>query len=285
MRRRFCGRIFRCGGGMRLRAEDAVRNSKSYSEGEALRLGLIEVVAADDASLLAQLDRRTVKRFGGATEVLHLAGARVVVEPPSVRERLLSRLTSADLDVLLLVFGGAADLPGVQCAGNDCSGRAGDTDGGAGAVWAEPAAGAAYGGVAAAGGAGADAAGGEGGESWDPGGGGGWVPGVFGLATLVDGPVDGMRVHAGTALGAGVGFGVVTFGLAWVAWRARRNKRLLGPEAMVGMRGVVLRALEPAGQVEVRGEIWSAVVASGVVGVGAAVTVRRVEGLVLVVEG
>ena len=51
-------------------AEDAVRNSKSYSESEALKLHLIDVVAADDNALLATLNGRTIKRFHGASETL-----------------------------------------------------------------------------------------------------------------------------------------------------------------------------------------------------------------------
>ena len=57
---------------------------------------------------------------------------------------------------------------------------------------------------------------------------------VFGLATLVNGPAPEMRVHFGVAAGAGVGFGVITFGLAWIAVKARQAKRLTGPQAMIG---------------------------------------------------
>src|SRR6202012_4805587 len=36
----------------------------------------------------------------------------------------------------------------------------------------------------------------------------------FGLAILVDGPIPDLRVHTATAVGAGLGFGAITFGLA-----------------------------------------------------------------------
>ena len=103
---------------------------------------------------------------------------------------------------------------------------------------------------------------------------------VFGLATLVDGPIAEMRVHLGTAFGAGLGFGGISFGLAWVAMRARRNKVLTGPQAMVGERAVVMNA---RGQVEVRGELWAAR-GGRVLVVGETVRVTGVDGLVLVVE-
>ena len=57
---------------------------------------------------------------------------------------------------------------------------------------------------------------------------------IFGLATLVDGPIPELRVHTATAIGAGLGFGSISFGLAWIALRARRGKVLTGPQAMIG---------------------------------------------------
>jgi membrane-bound serine protease (ClpP class) len=92
-----------------------------------------------------------------------------------------------------------------------------------------------------------------------------------------------MRVHYGVAAGAGIGFGVITFGLAWIAVRARKSKRLTGPEAMVGHLAVAMTPLAPTGQVEVRGEIWAARLASGVEGVsaGTEVKVEAVDGLTL----
>jgi len=66
-------------------AEDAVRNSKSFSESESLKLNLIDAVAPDDNTLLAQLDGRTIKRFNGASQTLHLAHANIDALPPSTR--------------------------------------------------------------------------------------------------------------------------------------------------------------------------------------------------------
>jgi membrane-bound serine protease (ClpP class) len=108
---------------------------------------------------------------------------------------------------------------------------------------------------------------------------------VLGLATLVNGPTPEMRVHYGVAAGAGIGFGVITFGLAWIAVRARKSKRLTGPEAMVGHVAVAMTPLTPTGQVEVRGEIWRARLAEGVepVPAGAEVRVRAIDGLTLTV--
>jgi membrane-bound serine protease (ClpP class) len=265
-------------------AEDAIRNSKSYSDEEALKLKLIDLDATDDASLLAALDGREIHRFDGTTQTLHLQGARIVTIAPSVRERLLSKLTNPDIAVLLLVLGGLLIYLEFNVPGTVVPGSLGTLlvllslfglnllpirhtaivlllaafvlmlleakFGGHGVL--------ALAGVVAL---------------------------VFGLATLVDGPIPELRVHVATALGAGVGFGVISFGLAWIALRARRGKVLTGPQAMVGGTAIVRTPLNPTGQVEIRGELWQARLhRQASLGVGSEVSVRSVEGLVLIVE-
>jgi membrane-bound serine protease (ClpP class) len=99
-----------------------------------------------------------------------------------------------------------------------------------------------------------------------------------------------MRVHFGVAAGAGVGFGVITFGLAWIAVKARQAKRLTGPQAMIGQVAIAMTPLKPAGelpigQVEVRGEIWKATLPPNTppVPAGTQLTVRAVDNLTLTV--
>src|SRR5260370_661229 len=87
-------------------AEHAIRNSKSYSDEEALKLNLIDLVALDDAALLIALDNREIHRFDGSTQTLHLKQAAIITAAPSLRERLLSKLTNPDIAVLLMVLGG-----------------------------------------------------------------------------------------------------------------------------------------------------------------------------------
>jgi membrane-bound serine protease (ClpP class) len=265
-------------------AEDAVRNSKSYSEAEALKLKLIDVVAANDAALLAQLDGKTIKRFNGGSQTLRLANAQIQPMLPSLRERLLTRLTSPDLDVLLLICGALLIYLEFNVPGTIVPGALGTVMVllaifglnllpvqhtsvlllfAALALMVLEAKFASHGVLAVA----------------------GVVCLVFGLATLVNGPTPEMRVHYGVAAGAGVGFAVITFGLAWIALKARKSKRLTGPEAMVGHVAVAMTPLAPTGQVEVRGEIWAARLVSGTEAVpkGAEVRVEAVDGLVLTV--
>jgi membrane-bound serine protease (ClpP class) len=265
-------------------AEDAVRNSKSYSDEEALKLKLIDLVTLDDDSLLKALDGREIHRFDGTTQTLHLHGATIVTTAPSQRERLLSKLTNPDIAVLLLVLGGLLiylefNVPGTVVPGSIGTlfvllGLFGlnllpvrhtaivlliaaivmmllEAKFGSHGVLA-------IAGIASL---------------------------IFGLATLVDGPIPELRVHLGTALGAGLGFGTISFGLAWIALRARRSKVLTGPQAMIGGTAVVRTPLCPTGQVEIRGELWQASLRGPEsLAVGSLVSVRDLDGLILVVE-
>src|SRR5664279_844783 len=58
-------------------AETAVRESKSWTDQEALQQHLVDVVARDQDDLFHQLDGRTIKRFDGKPVKLHLIGANV----------------------------------------------------------------------------------------------------------------------------------------------------------------------------------------------------------------
>jgi len=265
-------------------AEDAVRNSKSYSDEEALNLKLIDLIAGSDQSLLASLDGREIKRFDGSSETLHLQGAAVTVIVPSLRERLLTRLTDPNLAVLLLVLGGLLIYLEFNVPGTIIPGSIGTllvllslfglnllpirhT-----AVLLLIAAlvlmvletkFASHGMLALS----------------------GTICLVFGLATLVNSSVPELQVHTGTAVGAGIGFGAISFGLAWIALRARRGKVLTGPQAMVGAVAIAQTPLTPNGQVEIRGELWQASLGNrATLPAGATVLVRSVDGLTLVVE-
>jgi membrane-bound serine protease (ClpP class) len=265
-------------------AEDAIRNSKSYSDEEALKLKLIDLVTADDASLLNALDGREIHRFDGTALTLHLQGAEIVTTAPSLRERLLSKLTNPDIAVLLLVLGGLLIYLEFNVPGTVVPGSLGTLFVllslfglnllpirhtaialllAAVVMMVLEAKFGAHGVLALA----------------------GILSLVFGLATLVDGPIPELRVHTATALGAGLGFGVISFGLAWIALRARRSKVLTGPQAMIGGTAIVRTPLGPTGQVEIRGELWQASLrGQASLAVGSTVSVRSVEGLVLIVE-
>lgn len=265
-------------------AEDAVRSSKSYSDEEALNLKLIDLIAPSDQALLTALDGRQIQRFDGSSVILHLHGAAITTVAPSMRERLLTRLTDPNLAVLLLVLGGLLIYLEFNVPGTIIPGSFGTLlvllslfglnllpirhtavlllIASVVLMFLETKF-ASHGMLALA----------------------GTVSLVFGLATLVNSPVPELQVHTGTALGAGIGFGAISFGLAWIALRARRGKVLTGPQAMLGAIAVVQTPLAPDGQVEIRGELWKASLrGQASLPVGASVLVRGVEDLTLIVE-
>src|SRR5881227_2579139 len=55
-------------------AESAVRESKSFTEQEALQQKLIDVIAPDVPSLLRAIEGRTLRRYDGTSAVLRVAG-------------------------------------------------------------------------------------------------------------------------------------------------------------------------------------------------------------------
>jgi membrane-bound serine protease (ClpP class) len=269
-------------------AEDAVRNSKSYSDTEALNLHLIDIVAPDDRALLDSLDGKVIHRLDGSAVTLHLKGARIVTVPPSVRERLLTHLANPDFAVLLLVLGALLIYLEFNVPGTIVPGALGTLLLLLGAFGLDllpirhtavalilialvlillevkfPSHGVlGFTGVACL---------------------------VFGLFTLVNGPIAELRVHPATALATGLSFGAITFFLAWIAFQARRNKILTGPDAMLGNLAVAITPLAPTGEVEVRGELWRATLADPLASVpaGASVIVRRFEqadALLLIVD-
>jgi membrane-bound serine protease (ClpP class) len=265
-------------------AEDAVRNSKSYSDEEALKLNLIDLVAPNDNALLASLDNRQIKRFDGTTQTLHLTNGTIALTPPSTRERLLSRLASPDIAVMLIVLGGLLIYLEFNVPGTVVPGSLGTLFVLLGlfglnllpvrhtaiilliaaiVLMALETKFHSHGALALT----------------------GIICLVFGLATLVDGPIPELQVHTGTAIAAGLGFGTISFGLAWIALKARRGKVLTGPQAMLGGLAIARTPLEPTGQVEIRGELWQASLPpQTTLPAGAAVRVRKVEGLLLLVE-
>jgi len=89
-------------------AESAVRESKSWTDQEALQQHLIDVVARDQNDLFHQLDGRTVKRFDGKQLTLHLSGASVDEMQMTLRQRILDFLVDPNIAFLVLAIGALA---------------------------------------------------------------------------------------------------------------------------------------------------------------------------------
>ncbi len=85
-------------------AEAAVRTAASLPADEALKMNVINLVAANVNQLLAKLDGRSVT-VNGTARTLQLAGVRVVHLEPGLRTRLLQILTDPTVAYLLLLVG------------------------------------------------------------------------------------------------------------------------------------------------------------------------------------
>ena len=263
-------------------AQEAVSHSKSYTAAEAQQLHLIDVIAPNKTTLLADVDGRTIKRFNGAEQTLHTKGAALVDVGPTIREEIMDRLMDPNLAVLILLSGALLIYLEFNTPGTIIPGALGTLlvllalfslnllpvrytslalIAGALVLMFLEAKFPSHGVLALTGTAAL----------------------ILGTLTLVAGPIPEMRVQLATAIATGVAFGGITTFLIRIAWRARRNKVLTGPEALVGAVGVAQEELKPQGQILVHGELWEAV-AELPVSRGENVRVRGVEGLKLLVE-
>jgi membrane-bound serine protease (ClpP class) len=263
-------------------AEKAVTEAKSYTDQEALKANLIEVVAPTTASLFEQIRSRDFKRFGGEPGKLDLVNAKVETLEMTLKQRILAALMNPNIAFLLFSIGmlalyaefnnPGAILPGVVgliCillavfALNILPTRfaAIGLMLGAFVLFALEAK-FASGGLLGAGGV---------------------LLLVLGGLLLVDGPIPEMRVKLWTALAVAVPVGVITIFLMSLVLKAHQSKVTTGAEGMIGELGVVRTPLAPEGKVFVHGELWNAVAAS-TMDVGDRVVVKKVNGLLLEVE-
>jgi membrane-bound serine protease (ClpP class) len=90
-------------------AEKAVVESRSFTETEALELGLIDLVAKDVPDLLAQLEGREVTRFDGTKVTLHLEGQATRDVRMDWRQAILSFVATPEI-LFLLLLGALAGL-------------------------------------------------------------------------------------------------------------------------------------------------------------------------------
>ncbi len=85
-------------------AEDAVRKSISTAADEALKMKVIDLIAASEEELLAKLNGLKVK-IGDTTVVIKTEGVKVVHYNMSLADRFLLTITNPNIAYLLLVLG------------------------------------------------------------------------------------------------------------------------------------------------------------------------------------
>ena len=263
-------------------AEGAVRESKSFSDQEAMAQHLIDYVASSPEDLFRQMKGQSFKRFNGESATLDLEGQPIVPFNMTLKERILDALMEPDLAFLLLAIGALALYIEFNHPGAIIPGTVGvvfilvaafalnllptrfaalGLILGAFALFAAEAKFVSHGVLTA----------------------GGIVLLTLGGLLLVDAPIPEMRVHLATALAVSVPLGIITAFLMSIALKARRNKVVTGEQGLVGETGVAQTALAPQGKVFVHGELWDAIAPSPVP-IGQLLVVRRIDGLTLQVE-
>jgi membrane-bound serine protease (ClpP class) len=263
-------------------AESAVRQSKSFTEQEALSQKLIDYVADNEQDLFKQIQGKPFKRFEGQTMTLDLVGQKVRPFDMTLRQRILSPIVNPNVAFLLLIIGAFGIYFEFNHPGAVIPGTAGvilillaafalnilpTRFTALGLIIASFALFALEAKYATHGILGI----------------GGIITMTMGALLLVDSPMPEMRVHLFTALAASIPFGIITIFLMNIALKARANKVVTGEQGLIGEIGVVQTALTPSGKVFVHGELWNAVAAAEIP-VGQSVVVRRIDGLELQVD-
>jgi membrane-bound serine protease (ClpP class) len=262
-------------------AEKAVFEARSFSDREALKDKLIDLVASDEQHLLAQLDGRAIVRFDGRRETLRLSRVRVVDYSPGIREQIFSSISDPNIAFILMILGALGIYLEYMSPGLIFPGVAGGMLllFGLSALSVLP-------------------------ISWTGAallllalaffvleakfashgilGTGGTVAMVLGALLLINGPPE-MRIRLSTALTVALPFAAITLFLVSLVVRTRAQKVMTGMGAMQNMTGVAVTALSPTGQVLVRGEYWNAVSGTSVAP-GTSVRVIGMLGLTLKVE-
>src|SRR5580658_3495716 len=78
-------------------AESAVRESKSFTDQEALAQHLVDYIASSEEDLFRQLDGKTFKRFNGQEATLKLSGQPIAPFGMTLKEQLLGYLMDPNI--------------------------------------------------------------------------------------------------------------------------------------------------------------------------------------------
>jgi membrane-bound serine protease (ClpP class) len=106
-------------------AVDTVREGRAVSATEAVKIGAVDMIAGDRASLLRQVDGRTVRLGNGDTATLRTADAATVDYEMTLTRRLLQVLADPNLAFLFLSIGTLAIIYELAYPGHAISGITG----------------------------------------------------------------------------------------------------------------------------------------------------------------
>ena len=264
-------------------AEQAVTESKSFTEKEALEAHLIDLVVQDVDELVAVLDGREITRFDGTRLTLSLKGQRTRTVQLNWRQEILSAIARPEV-LFLLLLGALAGLGaeishpgaifpgvlGVVCLVLFLFASQIIPVNAAGVLLILIAIGlfiaevkvASYGLLTV----------------------GGIVAMVLGAMMLVDAPIPEMRLSLAFLLPVAVAMAVWTIALVRLVLRSQLRTATTGASGLVGQLGVAQTSLEAEGWVKLQGELWRATCEAKDVRVGDKVRVVAVEGLAVIVK-
>ena len=271
-------------------AETAITDAKAFTEREAIDGRLCDVVANSREALLAQLDGRTVTRFGGTTARLALPHPEIVAIEMTARQRFLARVVQPDVFFVLLLVGVLGLYTEFTHPGLVAPGVVGGIAlllalfamhvlpislagllliGLALALFILEAKYTSHGVLGA----------------------GGVVAMLLGALLLVRSPLTGAGVSLGVALGATLPFAAITIVLMRLVLRSRSWMPQTGVEELVREVGEVREPIGGAGAgdggglglIFVHGELWRAAARTAIPR-GTRVRILRVDGLTLYVE-
>lgn len=262
-------------------AEKAVTEAASLSATEALAEGVIDLIAHDLESLLAQAEGRTVKVMG-EERVLHTAGLSVFTAVPDWRTEFLEVITNPNVAYILLLLGiyglvfefWNPGFTGPGVIGAICLMVA------LFALHLLPVNYAGLGLIAL--GIAFMVA-----ETFVPAFGilgiGGVVAFVVGSVMLMDTKAPGFEISWVPIASVGGASAILFLGTMMMFARSRRRPVVSGQEEMIGLEAEVIRWSGTEGTVRAHSEMWKAA-STTALEPGQRVRVRKMDGLVLIVE-
>jgi len=262
-------------------AEDAVRQSVSATETEALKLKIIDLIADDLTALLAAVDGKTVETATGK-QILKTKSAVVKKIPMTGRLKILNALSDPNIAYILMLLGTyglifelsnpGAILPGVvgviciilafysfQTLPINYAGLLLILS--AIIMFIAEIKVPSYGLLTV----------------------GGVVSMVLGSLMLIKTDIPSMQVSLWVILPTAIataGFFVLVIGMAW---KTHKQKTVAGIEGFIGASGTARTGISPRGQILIQGEIWDAV-SPEPIREGETVEVTGIEGLKLHVK-
>jgi len=264
-------------------AQRSVIESASITEGEALKKGVVEIIAKDERDLLNKLDAREVK-IGDKIKVLNTKNAIPKYIDMNFRQRFLNVLANPNIAYILLILGFYGLLFEITHPGIGFPGIAG-TICLILAFFSMQTLPTNYAGVALiilgillfiA-------------EVRVPGFGlltlGGLVCMILGSLILFESPYEMMRVSLNLILPLALATAAITIVLVRAVFISHRKRIISGKEGLIGEIGLAETNIFPGrrGKVFVHGEIWNAVSKENIEK-GSKIKVVKIEGMTLEVE-